>query len=74
MLADASLDAEASSSTEFSENSSNHSGRSCDQLPNAASMSSLFFLFSILWNLATGLPVLDWTSWGCWNWRGIICR
>ena len=45
MLAGASLDAEAFSSTEFSENSSNHPGRSCDQLPNAASMSSLFFCF-----------------------------
>ena len=47
MVAGASLDAEASSSTKCSVNSSNHSGRSCDRLPSAASMFSFLFLFSV---------------------------
>ena len=37
----------ASSSTKCSVNSSNHSGRSCDRLPSAASFFSFLFLFSV---------------------------
>ena len=51
MLAQASLDAEASSSTKFSVNSSNHSGRSCDGLPSAVPM-SFFFLFLVSCNMS----------------------
>ena len=51
MHAGASLEAEASSSTTFSVNSSNRSGRSRNGLLHAPSMSSFFWF---LWNLATG--------------------
>ena len=47
MLAGASLEAEASSSTMFSVNSSNNFNRSCNGASRAASVSSFLFLFSV---------------------------
>ena len=47
MLAGASLDAEASSPTELSVNSSDHSGRSRNGLLRAVALSSFFFLFFV---------------------------
>ena len=57
LLAGASLEGEASWSTGISVKSSNHSGRSCDWIPNAGSMSS--FLSLVSGSHATGPPVLD---------------
>ena len=58
MLAGASLEAEASSSTKKSVIFSSHSGRSRNGLPRAPSMSSFSLCFWFLSNLATCLPVL----------------